>query len=145
MSKSFRRLLTATTTFALLFGTAAAFAEETSTKKDLNEYLSKDVMRLSGSEREISLALAHGYRVGKMGTTQFDNTIGSPELAVLCTDPDFDPAQKAFYYARVIEIPTPRWSTHDAFRFGIPLPEGAPVSTQERVYTSPIWYAPEGA
>jgi hypothetical protein len=74
----------------------------------------------------------------------FTNTIGSPELAALWTDPDFDPAQKAFYYARVIEIPTPRWSTYDAFRFGIPLPEGAPVSTQERAYTSPIWYTPRG-
>ena len=71
MSKSFRRLLTATTTFALLFSTAA-LAEEPSTKKDLNEYLCKDVMRLSGSEREASLALVHGYRLGKMGTTQFD-------------------------------------------------------------------------
>jgi hypothetical protein len=74
----------------------------------------------------------------------FTNTIGDPELMALWTDPDFDPAQKAFYYARVIEIPTPRWSTYDAFRFGIPLPEGAPVSTQERAYTSPIWYKPKG-
>ncbi len=74
----------------------------------------------------------------------FTNTIGAPEFAALWTDPDFDPAQKAFYYARVIEIPTPRWSTYDAFRFGIPLPEGAPVSTQERAYTSPIWYTPQG-
>ena len=72
MSKSFRRLLTATTIFALWFGTAAALAEEPSTKRDLNDYACKDVMRLSGSEREVSLALAHGYRLGKMGTTQFD-------------------------------------------------------------------------
>ncbi|MBW2633782.1 MAG: DUF3604 domain-containing protein, partial [Deltaproteobacteria bacterium] len=55
----------------------------------------------------------------------------------------FDAKQKAFYYARVLEIPTPRWSTYDAFRFGIELPEGAPVSTQERAYTSPIWYTPK--
>ena len=72
MSKSFRRLLTATTIFALLFGTAAALAEEPSTKKDLNDYVCKDVMRLSGSERESSLALVHGYRLGKMGTTEFE-------------------------------------------------------------------------
>jgi hypothetical protein len=70
------------------------------------------------------------------------NTIGASELGTVWTDPDFDPGQKAFYYARVIEIPTPRWSTYDAFRFGIDLPEGTPTSTQERAYTSPIWYAP---
>ena len=70
------------------------------------------------------------------------NTIGAADLGAVWTDPDFDPDQKAFYYARVIEIPTPRWTTYDAFRFGIDLPEGAPTSTQERAYTSPIWYAP---
>ncbi|HSN70115.1 MAG TPA: DUF3604 domain-containing protein [Steroidobacteraceae bacterium] len=72
----------------------------------------------------------------------FTNTIGAPELGTVWTDPDFDPAQRAFYYARVIEIPTPRWSTIEAFRFGIPVPKGAPVSTQERAYTAPIWYTP---
>jgi hypothetical protein len=72
------------------------------------------------------------------------NTIGASELATVWTDPDFDPAQSAFYYTRVIEIPTPRWSTYDAHRFGIPIPKGAPTSTQERAYTSPIWYTPKG-
>ncbi len=71
------------------------------------------------------------------------NTIGSSELGTVWTDPDFNPAQKAFYYARVLEIPTPRWSTYDAFRFGVDLPKGAPTSTQERAYTSPIWYTPK--
>jgi len=71
------------------------------------------------------------------------NTIGAAELGAVWTDPDFDADQKAFYYARVLEIPTPRWSTYDAFRFGIELPEGAPTSTQERAYTSPIWYTPK--
>jgi hypothetical protein len=70
------------------------------------------------------------------------NTIGASELATVWTDPDFDPDQKAFYYARVIEIPTPRWTTYDAFRFGVPIPDGAPTSTQDRAYTSPIWYSP---
>ncbi len=70
------------------------------------------------------------------------NTIGAPELGTVWTDPDFDPKQRAFYYARILEIPTPRWSTYDAFRFDIDLPEGAPTSTQERAYTSPIWYQP---
>jgi hypothetical protein len=70
------------------------------------------------------------------------NSIGSSELGTVWTDPDFNPKHKAFYYARVLEIPTPRWSTYDAFRFGIDIPEGAPTSTQERAYTSPIWYTP---
>jgi hypothetical protein len=72
------------------------------------------------------------------------NSIGASELGTVWTDPSFDPKQKAFYYARVIEIPTPRWSTFDAFRFGVDIPEGAPTSTQERAYTSPIWYTPKG-
>ena len=75
-------------------------------------------------------------------TASFTNTIGASELATVWTDPDFDPSQKAFYYVRVLEIPTPRWTTHEAVRFGVPIPEGAPVSTQERAYTSPIWYTP---
>jgi hypothetical protein len=76
-------------------------------------------------------------------TASWSNSIGASELGTVWTDPDFDPEQRAFYYARVLEIPTPRWSTVDAFRFGVPIPEGAPVSTQERAYTSPIWYTPE--
>jgi hypothetical protein len=70
------------------------------------------------------------------------NTIGASELATVWADPDFDPKQKAFYYARVIEIPTPRWTTYDAFRYGVELPKDVPTSTQERAYTSPIWYTP---
>jgi hypothetical protein len=70
------------------------------------------------------------------------NTIGAPELATVWTDPDFDPAQPAFYYGRVIEIPTPRWTAYDAKRFGTrPLPDTA-MTVTERAYTSPIWYAP---
>jgi hypothetical protein len=71
------------------------------------------------------------------------NTIGASELATVWTDPDFDPDQRAFYYARVLEIPTPRWIVYDAYRYGIDLPEGATVVGQERAYTSPIWYTPE--
>jgi hypothetical protein len=78
-------------------------------------------------------------------TANWTNTIGAAELSTVWTDPDFDPKQNAFYYARVLEIPTPRWSTYDAFRYGIDLPEGAPVSTQERAYTSPIWYTPKSS
>ena len=77
-------------------------------------------------------------------TANWTNTIGASELAAVWRDPDFDATQKAFYYSRVLEIPKPRWSTYDAFRMGVPIPEGAPVSTQDRAYTSPIWYAPGG-
>jgi len=70
------------------------------------------------------------------------NTIGASELGTVWRDPDFDPAQAAFYYARVLEIPTPRWVVYDAFRFGVPLPEDAVTTAQERAYTSPIWYTP---
>jgi Protein of unknown function (DUF3604) len=70
------------------------------------------------------------------------NTIGDPELITVWTDPDFDPSVRAFYYARVLEIPTPRWTAYDAKRFGVkPLPDTRMV-LQERAYTSPIWYNP---
>jgi hypothetical protein len=78
-----------------------------------------------------------------VANANWTNTIGAAELGTVWTDPDFDARQKAFYYARVLEIPTPRWSTYDAFRFGVDLPEGAPSATQERAYTSPIWYSPK--
>jgi hypothetical protein len=70
------------------------------------------------------------------------NTIGASELMDVWTDPDFDPEQKAFYYARVIEIPTPRWVLYDKVRLGAKLPEDAVLTHQERAYTSPIWYTP---
>jgi len=58
------------------------------------------------------------------------------------SDPDFDAAERAFYYVRVLEIPTPRWTSYDAAFFGVGLPGGVPPSQQERAYTSPIWYTP---
>jgi len=70
------------------------------------------------------------------------NTIGAPELITAWTDPTFDASQHAFYYARVIEIPTPRWTVYDAKRFGIKLLEGTRKTVTERAYTSPIWYSP---
>jgi Protein of unknown function (DUF3604) len=70
------------------------------------------------------------------------NTIGDPELIAVWKDPDFDPTQRAFYYGRVIEIPTPRWTAYDAKRFGLTPPDGVRLTITERAYTSPIWYTP---
>ncbi len=70
------------------------------------------------------------------------NTIGDPELITVWEDPDFDPVVRAFYYARVIEIPTPRWTAYDAEYFGLDMSDEVPMTTQERAYTSPIWYTP---
>jgi hypothetical protein len=87
-----------------------------------------------------------GGRLPAVGNTvdaasaTFKNSIGAPQLAVVWTDPDFDPAREAFYYARVIEIPTPRWTTYDALRLGVTPPQ--PTSLQERAVTSAIWYTP---
>jgi hypothetical protein len=77
-----------------------------------------------------------------VAAANWTNTIGASELATVWTDPDFDPKQSAFYYVRVLEIPTPRWVVYDAFRFGIELPPDAETVGQERAYTSPIWYNP---
>ena len=70
------------------------------------------------------------------------NTIGASELITVWKDPSFDPALRAVYYARVIEIPTPRWTAYDAKYFGAKMPPEVPMTTQERAYTSPIWYTP---
>ena len=70
------------------------------------------------------------------------NTIGDPELITVWSDPDFDPAQRAFYYARVLEIPTPRWAAYDIARYGLERSPEITMTTQERAYTSPIWYTP---
>ena len=72
----------------------------------------------------------------------YTNSIGDPELAVVWTDPNFDSNELAFYYLRILEIPTPRWPAYDAKFFDLELPDDAARVTQERVYTSPIWYTP---
>jgi hypothetical protein len=106
-------------------------------------------------EKVYDVAWSGGRKPGKDGVVppvgntvdvkaaNWTNTIGASELGTVWTDPDFDPGQPAFYYARVIEIPTPRWIVYDAFRFGVDIPEGATAVHQERAYTSPIWYSPE--
>jgi hypothetical protein len=106
-------------------------------------------------ERIYDVAVSDGREIGADGRCRtpvgntvsledasWSNTIGSTELIKAWTDPDFDPALAAFYYTRVIEIPTPRWTAYDAEYFGVDLEEGDSGIHQERAYTSPIWYTP---
>ena len=105
-------------------------------------------------ERVYDVALSDGRKVGKDGqvvvvgntvdiqSATYANTIGAAELGTVWTDRDFDPEQQAFYYARVLEIPTPRWTTYDAAAFEIPPPDNVPRAVQQRVYSSPVWYDP---
>jgi hypothetical protein len=109
----------------------------------------------STSEKIYDVAVSGGRQIGADGRCQqpvgntvdvknatWKNTIGSPELIAFWKDPDFNSQQRAFYYARVMEIPTPRWTAYEAKRFNLQLPEEVPMTTQERAYTSPIWYTP---
>ena len=106
-------------------------------------------------ERIYNVALSDGRaengegEVEPVGSTvdvaeaSYTNSIGDPELAVVWIDPDFDPDELAFYYLRVLEIPTPRWTAYDAKFYGLEdLPDGIPTVAQQRAYTSPIWYTP---
>ena len=77
-----------------------------------------------------------------LSTATWTNTIGASDLITVWRDPDFNPNQKAFYYARVIEIPTPRWTAYDAVRYDVKMNVDVKMITQERAYTSPIWYTP---
>jgi len=77
-------------------------------------------------------------------TATWSNSIGTPELIKVWKDPQFDPNQKAFYYVRVLEIPTPRWTAYDAAYFKVKMGKNVPMTTQERAFTSPIWYTPGG-
>jgi hypothetical protein len=107
-------------------------------------------------ERVYDVAVSDGREIGADGrarepvgstvdiaTATFTNAIGAPMLDAYWSDPDFDPSERAFYYVRVIEIPTPRWTTYDAVRFGLPLPLEVPPVVQDRAYTSAVWYSPE--
>ncbi|MEQ1499465.1 MAG: DUF3604 domain-containing protein [Novosphingobium sp.] len=91
-----------------------------------------------------------GGKVPAVGDTvdlaqpSYQNTIGAPGLTTVWSDPEFDPAQRAFYYVRVLEIPTPTWVAYDKVRYKLTLDQNIPLKQQERGYTSAIWYAPAG-
>jgi len=90
-------------------------------------------------------AEGHLPKVGNtvdLATGKYSNSIGAPQFAGVFTDPQFDPTQKAFYYVRVIEIPTPRWTLYDAIRFKVKMDPEVPMTIQERAVSSPIWYSP---
>jgi hypothetical protein len=102
-----------------------------------------DVAWSAGREPDANGVLPPVGNTVDVENANWTNTIGASELGSVWTDPEFDPSMRAFYYARVIEIPTPRWIVYDAFRYGTEIPEGATTIHQERAYTSPIWYTPE--
>ena len=106
-------------------------------------------------ERVYDVAVSGGRKIGADGRCRtsvgntvdvanatWTNTIGAPELIAVWRDPEFDPALRAFYYGRVIEIPTPRWTAYDAKKFGVKMPKDVTMIVTERAYTSPIWYTP---
>ena len=105
-------------------------------------------------ERVINVAWSGDRKPGAQGklaavgstvdlqTASYQNSIGASELELEWQDPDFNPAQSAFYYLRVLEIPTPRWLAYDAVRFKQKIDQDVPMMTQERAYTSPIWFRP---
>lgn len=80
-----------------------------------------------------------------LATATYRNSIGAAELRTVWTDPQFDPTQRAFYYVRALEIPTPRWPAYDVARVGSAVPEGTQMIAQERIYGSPVWYTPAAA
>jgi len=102
-------------------------------------------------EKLYDVALSDSRKDGKtpvgntvdLKTAKYSNTIGDTEFFITWTDPDFDATQNAFYYVRVLEIPTPRWSTYDAVTLGIPVRTDIPSTIQERGWSSPIWYSPK--
>lgn len=95
--------------------------------------------RKIGDDGHAKKAVGNTVNVDK---ATFTNTIGDALMTAYWTDPDFDAGEHAFYYVRVIEIPTPRWTTYDAAFFGIKRPDNVPATIQDRAYTSPIWYTP---
>jgi len=97
---------------------------------------------LGGEDRRTAEGVEPVGNTVDLGTATYENTIGAATLAAVWEDPEFDPASPAFYYVRVLEIPTPRWTLYDSVATGVPLPEGVPATLQERAFSSPIWYLP---
>ncbi|MGI9200623.1 MAG: DUF3604 domain-containing protein [Woeseiaceae bacterium] len=114
---------------------------------DVNGEAQEEVYDVAWGDADTRQADANG-KVADVGNTvdvsnaTWENSIGDPELQVVWTDPDFDTERSAFYYLRVIEIPTPRWTAYDAKKFGIEMDPEIPMVHTERAYTSPIWYKP---
>ncbi len=107
-------------------------------------------------ERIYDVSVSDGRTIGKDGRCQkavgstvnvaeasYTNSIGDTQLVTNWQDPNFDPSLRAFYYVRVLEIPTPRWTAFDQKAFRVKMDPKVPMTTQERAYTSPIWYNPE--
>ena len=106
-------------------------------------------------ERIFDIAVSGGRKIGRDGRCKtsvgstvdvpnatYSNTIGAPALSAYWMDPDFDAKQLAFYYVRVIQIPSPRWTAYDCKRYGITMPDYVPMTVTDRAYTSPVWYTP---
>ena len=106
-------------------------------------------------ERIFDVAVSGGRKIGPDGrcttpvgntvdvaNATYTNSIGAAMLTAYWKDPTFDPAERAFYYVRVIQIPSPRWTAYDQKRFGIKMPDDVPMTVIDRAYTSPIWYTP---
>ena len=97
---------------------------------------------LGGEDRRTAEGVEPVGNTVDLGTATYENSIGAATLAAVWEDPEFDPGSPAFYYVRVLEIPTPRWTLYDSVATGVPLPEGVPATLQERAFSSPIWYLP---
>jgi hypothetical protein len=106
-------------------------------------------------ERIFDVAVSGGRKIGPDGRCKtlvgstvnvadasYTNTIGAPTLSAYWKDPAFDATQLAFYYVRVIQIPSPRWTAYDQKRYGIKMADNVPMTVTDRAYTSPIWYTP---
>ncbi len=96
--------------------------------------------RIIGADGKCTSPVGNTVNIGE---ATFDNSIGETQLETYWEDPDFDPSQRAFYYVRVLEIPTPNWTVYDAKYLGLELPEDEITIIQDRAYTSPIWYTPK--